>query len=1003
MTPVQEKLFCLYREIHDLCVRNNITYYLAGGSTIGAVRHGGFLPWDDDMDLMMTRGEWLRFVELCRCEIPDGRVLDCQEMSRDCPNMFGRYTDLHSAAIHSNQILGDGAAEFVIDILVLDPVPDREAYERYVEDLMLYSDLINPMLNYSYRFGVNKKRYRKYRRRMRLEGKDAVLSELERAMFSYDEAVCPYVVLRWGGVPFLFPKEMFGEPRIGEFEGVPCLLPARTSDYLVRHYGDEWMRIPPKREQETHEAIMSPTTGYKTIQRDYLPFLDVPKTRRAFLKRKRFFLSGMDKRLAGKQQEVSQICLGAKFALEDAIRRSSVDPEEALETHRYDELRELFRDYLKLQLSRKIAGREDYIGIHRFQRPGFIDIDDRTLHVAVRLLIDTGEVAKADRLLQIRRTAKGGLAGALLEDQELILAIREAVSLEDVGEKEEALRLLKSLYEKEPWCDPVSSNFLRMLIRSREFGMAQVVACRAKERFPENGIYDKYLGDLAYFADEDRETALKCYRAALQKTRDGLAIREMKKRIGELKNVEEGDAPDASRHRDLPPPGPASNEIALLQKKAVTLLEELATLCETGSIPFFLGPRTLSLAVKYGGCSRCSTTLDLLVPAADVPRLLLRIRRIARPGRTVDCMDGDPDHLSFEAEYVDTGTTYLSFAAGTDYAACGIKVKIIPIRTSLTGLSLRLYGILETGWEINGYRLTTKITLRRIISAGIVRMLMTLFGKKRLASWLFRRFYAMHAREGKQEGWDEDPAVIRRPKQKSKCFSGSYFEGSEQVMFCGRSYPAPRNLEGFLREYYGADWSARLGRERKSFKGYVLIANTPYREFLRACEERGYPVGQLFRQRRREMIRGALVLSAFRARSRALLLAKRSGDRLRFYEYFLANREEIRTLFERNDLEGLRMHFAEHERCCLSYLKKGLGLCVSREIHEIQLRLLRDAGKVEEAERLASLVPREHMLPLICGDGEAPSPAGAGRSVQSAGDGGSVQLAEAAGAAGELV
>jgi hypothetical protein len=97
------------------------------------------------------------------------------------------------------------------------------------------------------------------------------------------------------------------------------------------------------------------------------------------------------------------------------------------------------------------------------------------------------------------------------------------------------------------------------------------------------------------------------------------------------------------------------------------------------------------------------------------------------------------------------------------------------------------------------------------------------------------------------------------------------------------------------------------------------------------------------------------------------------------------------------------MHFAEHERCCLSYLKKGLGLCVSREIHEIQLRLLRDAGKVEEAERLASLVPREHMLPLICGDGEAPSPAGAGRSVQSAGDGGSVQLAEAAGAAGELV
>ena len=525
MSPEQKRLLSLFKEINDICNRHNIVYYMAGGTLIGAIRHKGFIPWDDDMDILMTRDNWEKFIEVTRTDIPENRVLECQELDRNYPNMFGRYTDVTSTAIHNNQVLGDGICGYVVDILVLDPIPDKEHHEKYTADLMLYSDLVNPSLNYSYRFDVNQR----FMRRMQKEGKDKVLTELEDKMFRYNEEDCQYYVMRWGGAPFLFDKDMYGSSRWGVFEGVKCRIPDRTADYLTWHYGDDWMYIPPHGEHESHDAIFSFTTQYKTIQNDYMRYIDVHKVRKSLIKRKMFFFKHMDSRLRMKDMEVTAIGVSVKMDTLKAVENCGFDIYEALDNCEYEKISELFSDYYSKQLSRKVIGREDYTGINRFRKPGYCDIGDELLYPAVMVLIHTGRIAKAARLLDVREINKGPLDDKLASARQLIMDFRKAVSDDDLGHKDESFEQMKSLYEKYSHNDNINMFYIEQLLERNDVILAEKLSKRALDLFPNNGVYMKYLGDCIYGQDEMK--ALNIYADAVSNTTNGVVLLQISERV----------------------------------------------------------------------------------------------------------------------------------------------------------------------------------------------------------------------------------------------------------------------------------------------------------------------------------------------------------------------------------------------------------------------------------------------------------------------------------------
>jgi len=556
MTPEQKKLLSLFIEIDDICERHDIVYYMAGGTLIGAMRHKGFIPWDDDMDLLMTRDNWLKFIEVTRYDIPENRVLECQELDRDYPNMFGRYTDITSSAIHKNQILGDGIAGYVVDILVLDPIPDKtESYVRYRDDLLLYSDLVNPSLNYSYRYQVNGDRYPVYSKKMKRLGKNEVLSEIEQRLFAYNEEACPYYVMRWGGAPFIFDKDMYGNSRFATFEGIKCRIPDRTGDYLTWHYGDDWMNIPHHSEHESHDAIFSFTTDYKTIQKDYLRYLDIKKVRKSIEHRKHYLLNHMDALSEVKDRQVRILSLATKLDIEYKVLNCGFDIFQALKEEKHEKLSVLFAKFFDEQLSRKQIGREDYLGIGRFNKPVYCGLDDGILYVAVMVLTHTNRIAKAARLIEVRETTGIPISSDLKDALSLILQIRKAISLYDLGKYAESFELTTTLLSNYHKNYNLNVLKIRHLMDRGAFDEAEESVDIAMAIFPRDGVFLKFYGDLVYRKDKDR--AYKIYEKAVAMTTNGCTHLEVKEKVladkSELiaKTMEKLDLESANRYFQL--------------------------------------------------------------------------------------------------------------------------------------------------------------------------------------------------------------------------------------------------------------------------------------------------------------------------------------------------------------------------------------------------------------------------------------------------------------------
>lgn len=532
MTEKQKHLLKLFREIDEICKKHNLRYVMAGGTLIGVVRNEGFIPWDDDVDIYMPRDDWNKFVELSKTEFPPDRAVQCVDVDRSYTNSFPRYADTGSCAVHKHQVIGSDKAGEIIDVLTLDPIPpdDRE-YEKYRTHMMIYSDLVNISVVFGNRWEIPAFLYLKYLLSYVFLGRDRTLKKLEKIMFSYKEEECSRYAMRWGGCPFLFDKDMLFPVKYGDFEGEKVMIPRRTNDYLVWHYGDEWSYIPPHGERESHDAISVEGIDYKEFRSDYMDRVKPRKARFNAAVRKFYYMAAAKRthRLTHERD-----LLQAKSTVMDLkarIKKEGRSLEELVKDHEFDVLNEIFINYFQVQLSAAFIGREDFANIYPFYHPTLLELEDPVFMAAMQTLFYTERISKAFRMFQVREKLDH-VTPEMKKIMDDVVLFRKAACHYEMGEKEEAERIAGELLERYPG-NPSFLKFKCRLVMDRagenrdpaEAGAFLENACAL---FPEDGYFLKYKGDLLWM-EGARMQALETYADAREKTNNGIVHLEIEK------------------------------------------------------------------------------------------------------------------------------------------------------------------------------------------------------------------------------------------------------------------------------------------------------------------------------------------------------------------------------------------------------------------------------------------------------------------------------------------
>lgn len=255
MNALQGKLLGILSYFHKTCAANGLSYYAAYGTLLGAIRHNGFIPWDDDMDVWMPRPDYDKLLAIA--DQPPYRMEAPGRNGGDYYYPAGKLYDTSTTAVEITKFPVKKGV--FLDVFPLDGLGDtrREAERRYWR-------LHFPYLLAASRLSVPRKG------RSALKNCAIRLSSLipealfdTRKFIARADGKCralPYAEKRYAGVPAgnfgtrdVFDKALFGAPVLHAFESIQIFIPSSYDRLLTDIYGDWRTPPPPERRTSGHD------------------------------------------------------------------------------------------------------------------------------------------------------------------------------------------------------------------------------------------------------------------------------------------------------------------------------------------------------------------------------------------------------------------------------------------------------------------------------------------------------------------------------------------------------------------------------------------------------------------------------------------------------------------------------------------------------------------------------------------------------------------------------
>ena len=245
---VQSELLELMKKVHTFLEKHQLKYYLLGGSALGAVRHGGFIPWDDDIDIGMFRDDYEAFLTLAS-EFDKDYDIENFYNFKNCDyaltRIYIKNTFIDNKSISKTKL----DKRLYFDIFPIDNVPDDvESRDAFEKKIIKRKNLLQYM--YVRKFGNSKiKTVTKTVISFLLAPfRKNILHSFDKLLKTYSKADTEYVCSLCSQYSFkkqVMLRTVYGMPVLHKFEDTELYIPENVDLYLTTLFGEDYMEVPP--------------------------------------------------------------------------------------------------------------------------------------------------------------------------------------------------------------------------------------------------------------------------------------------------------------------------------------------------------------------------------------------------------------------------------------------------------------------------------------------------------------------------------------------------------------------------------------------------------------------------------------------------------------------------------------------------------------------------------------------------------------------------------------
>ncbi len=257
MNKYQKAELEIFKVFLDICEKLDLHYYMACGSVLGAVKYGGFIPWDDDIDVCLLRHEYEIFVKEAPGLLPEHLFLQNYKSDPNFPSVTSKLRDSRTTWIEKGVAHLDMHHGIYLDIFPIDGYPKDLKLQKRFEKKKMHYERVRAV---SYKAKVNWKAIRTNAVLLanRIFG---IYSNSQKNIAEYEALISGFSTCEsdiwcnhgnWQGKLEYAEKTQYGDGVWATFEGLKVRIPENYDAYLTQKYGDWRSDLPEDKKNSGH-------------------------------------------------------------------------------------------------------------------------------------------------------------------------------------------------------------------------------------------------------------------------------------------------------------------------------------------------------------------------------------------------------------------------------------------------------------------------------------------------------------------------------------------------------------------------------------------------------------------------------------------------------------------------------------------------------------------------------------------------------------------------------